>query len=687
MTANAAELLLGAVDLLCVSNNTNHRTVEIDTQRLLLRRGQSFHLAVDFKARGFQKGEDQLSVILETGPEPTVANGTRIEMASGVNSGNWSFSLQSVPGQLNLTIHSSANAVIGYYKMYLLLSSKEGRPIQRIVAGHFYLLFNPWCKEDAVYLGDQDLLQEYVMNENGMLYQGSVADIYSLPWTFGQFEKDVVDICFKILDNSPSALKSLSHDVAKRNDPVYICRTVSAMVNSNDDNGVLSGRWDGNYSGGTPPTKWTGSHSILRMWSSSGTQAVRYGQCWVFAAVTCTVLRCLGIPTRCITNFCSAHDTDGNLQVDRYYSEETLQPLPSEKKDSIWNYHCWVESWMARRDLSSGYDGWQVLDPTPQEKSGGVYCCGPCPVRAIREGDVDVKYDAPFIFAEVNADVVSWLVNRNGSKSEVQVEQNKVGKRISTKSVYDDRREDITNEYKYPEGSVNERKVYTKAGMKLSSISSNKEVKITIKYAQPVLGSDFDVYVSVCNLGFTDRDINLYISAHTVTYNGVILREFIKKTKNFELKAFAVQKEVLRLQYNDYGEHLSEHNMMRLIAAATSNNRSEVTLKKSDIALTLPQLAVKVIGNPILNRELLAQIKFSNPLPITLTKGLFTLEGTGLTDLQEVQSPSEVLPGQEVMVTVPFTPTKAGIRKLMVDFDSNKLHDVKGSAIIIVRPA
>ncbi len=32
------------------------------------------------------------------------------------------------------------------------------------------------------------------------------------------------------------------------------------------------------------------------------------------------------------------------------------------------NYHVWVEGWMKRPDLSqdSFYDGWQVLDPTPQ---------------------------------------------------------------------------------------------------------------------------------------------------------------------------------------------------------------------------------------------------------------------------------------------------------------------------------
>lgn len=35
------------------------------------------------------------------------------------------------------------------------------------------------------------------------------------------------------------------------------------------------------------------------------------------------------------------------------------------------NFHVWVECWMRRSDLSEEFDGWQVVDPTPQEKSAG----------------------------------------------------------------------------------------------------------------------------------------------------------------------------------------------------------------------------------------------------------------------------------------------------------------------------
>lgn len=84
----------------------------------------------------------------------------------------------------------------------------------------------------------------------------------------------------------------------------------------------------------------------------------------------------------------------------------------------------------------------------------GVYCCGPIPVRAIKEGELMHKYDAAFVFAEVNADVTTIMKKSEGSMTRVNYAE-VVGKMISTKSVGSDAREDITHLYKYPEGSWN----------------------------------------------------------------------------------------------------------------------------------------------------------------------------------------------------------------------------------------
>lgn len=53
----------------------------------------------------------------------------------------------------------------------------------------------------------------------------------------------------------------------------------------------------------------------------------------------CTVLRCLGIPGRVITNYSSAHDNDANLQMD-VFVDEYGKVDPKLTRDSIW-YVCW----------------------------------------------------------------------------------------------------------------------------------------------------------------------------------------------------------------------------------------------------------------------------------------------------------------------------------------------------------
>ncbi|MEQ2198235.1 Protein-glutamine gamma-glutamyltransferase 2, partial [Xenoophorus captivus] len=118
------------------------------------------------------------------------------------------------------------------------------------------------------------------------------------------------------------------------------------------------------------------------------------------------------------------------------------------------NYHVWVEGWMRRPDLAQDrrYDGWQALDPTPQEKSEGIFCCGPAPVSAILNGDTNLKYDVPFVFAAVNADCISWLVKRDGSMVNIHSDTSRIGQNISTKSVGSTKRMNITDSYKHTEG-------------------------------------------------------------------------------------------------------------------------------------------------------------------------------------------------------------------------------------------
>ncbi|XP_067090640.1 protein-glutamine gamma-glutamyltransferase 2 [Osmerus mordax] len=667
------------VDLRCQVNNQAHRTEEMDQDRLIVRRGQPFSLTLQCSAP--PPPGHRLALVLHLGKEMVVKV---LDVRGG--RGQWWFRQQGAEqSEMLLTVYSPANAPIGQYQLVVLMTSLDGDILEQTPPQSFHLLFNPWCKGDAVHLPDDEQLQEYILNESGVLYQGSWDQISALPWNYGQFEDGIVDICFEILDNSPAALKNPEMDTENRADPVYVSRTITAMVNSNDDRGVVSGRWDGEYKDGVAPTRWTGSVPILRRWSEAGAKRVRYGQCWVFSGVACTVLRCLGIPTRSVTNYSSAHDTDGNLAVDFLYDEQ-LESVATGRKDMIWNYHCWVESWMDREDLSKGYDGWQALDPTPQERSDGVYCCGPCPVRAVREGNVGVKYDAAFVFSEVNADLVYWVVRPDGQRSRASLSSRTVGRNISTKSVYGDYREDVTSHYKYPEGSIQEREVYEKAGRRVSQMDGEPgQLELSIKHAQAVHGTDFDVIVEVHNVGGQDALAKLTVMSNAVTYNSLHRGECERRTASVTVPAQKAHKEVLRLRYDHYGACVSEHHLIRVTALLQVSGHSDLILQEVNIPLSTPQLHVKVVGEAVVSRKLTAYIIFNNPLPVTLKGGVFTVEGAGLTSAQEIPAPGNIGPGEEVSVKLSFKPSRPGLRKLLVDFDSDRLKDVKGVVTVIVR--
>ncbi|KAG7323414.1 hypothetical protein KOW79_013116 [Hemibagrus wyckioides] len=333
--------------------------------------------------------------LLGRGLMPMLSRGTlvTVPLVDKLENKRWQAKIiEQKDSRIKLSISSPPTAPIGRYKLSVITWNLKGSTrFSPKPENDIYLLFNPWCKDDTVFIDKENERNEYVLNDVGKIYYGNDSQIGVRNWNFGQFADGILAACLFILEKSQALTSGLG-------DPVNVVRVVSAMVNSNDDQGVVVGNWSSSYANGTSPMLWTGSVEILTQYHKTKGKPVKYGQCWVFAGITNTVLRCLGIPTRCITNFNSAHDTDVSLTTDVYFDEKR-RPIESLNNDSIWNFHVWNESWMARPDLPAGMGGWQVVDATPQETSQRTFCCGPTPVSAICDGlvihtlDWTVPYD------------------------------------------------------------------------------------------------------------------------------------------------------------------------------------------------------------------------------------------------------------------------------------------------------
>ncbi|XP_061543536.1 protein-glutamine gamma-glutamyltransferase 2 [Phycodurus eques] len=667
-------------NLECDLNNTDHYTDLNGVDRLIVRRGQPFSINLYLRSGSYQPGRSFLDCIAETGPQPSEQYGTRASfgLSANIDTSRWSAAVVSPPGDtVALSLCAAPDAPIGRY----ILTMGHSAQIE------FILLFNPWCSGDPVYMDNKESLEEYVLSQDGIIFRGNAKHPIATPWNFGQFESGILDVCLRILDTNPKCLRNPGKDCSGRRNPIYVSRVLSAMVNCNDDKGVVLGNWTNDFDGGVSPMFWKGSVEILRNWDTQACQPVRFGQCWVFAAVACSISRALGIPCRVVTNYYSAHDINSNLVIERYINEngELIR-----SKEMIWNYHCWVESWMTRPDLTgSAYNGWQASDPTPQEKSDGVFCCGPIPVRAIKEGELMYKYDAPFVFAEVNADVITIMKKNDGSTSKVTSTQ-LVGKMISTKGIGSDHREDITHLYKHPEGSDEEREAFKKANHqnKLLQMKENEGLNVTIKVSTEMnKGCDFDVFAVVTNNTQSDKKCRLLFGSCAVSYNGFQGGNCgFKDLLNVELSPGGARQVPLRLNYSKYGGLLTEDNMIRLAALVFDYATREATLAVRNIVLDNPEIKVRILGEPKENRKLAAEITLKNPLPEPLENCCFSMEGANLTggSIISERLSFTVGPGEDAKVKMYFTPTHSGLRKLVVDFDSSKLCHVKGYKNVII---
>ncbi|XP_020829471.1 coagulation factor XIII A chain isoform X1 [Phascolarctos cinereus] len=661
------------------TNKVEHHTDRYDNEKLIVRRGQPFYVQIEFN-RPYDPKKDIFRLEYVIGRYPQENKGTYIPVpiVSEFQSGKWGAKIILKENQsVRLSVQSSPNCIVGKFRMYVAVWTPHGIiRTNRNPAIDTYILFNPWCEEDAVYLDNDKEREEYVLNDLGIIFHGNVNDIKTRSWNYGQFEYGILDACLFIMDKAQM-------DLSGRGNPVKVSRVASAMINAKDDQGVVVGSWDNVYAYGVPPSAWTGSVDILLEYQSSG-NPVQYGQCWVFAGVLNTFFRCLGIPARIITNYFSAHDNNANLQLDIFLDEEG-KINPKLTKDSVWNYHCWNEAWMTRPDLPVGFGGWQVVDSTPQENSDGMYRCGPASVQAVKHGHICFQFDSPFVFAEVNSDLVYITVKKDTTHLVESVDKTHIGKLIVTKEIGGDGQHDITENYKFQEGKEEERLALetalmygAKKPLDTEGIHQFKaDIDMDFEVEKAVLGKDFKVTITFRNGTARRYTATAYLSGNIVFYTGVAKSEFKNQTFDVKVEPYSFTNEEVQIKAGEYMGQLLEQASLHFFVSARVNETSKVLAMQKSTVLHIPTVNLQVRGQKVVGSDMVVTVEFTNPLKETLYNIWVHLDGPGvikpIRKMFRELPPNSTLTWEEVC-----RPWVSGSRKLMATLNCNALRHVYG---------
>ncbi|XP_064466745.1 annulin-like isoform X2 [Ornithodoros turicata] len=686
-----------SVDLLVSENAQRHHTdafvqTRLDQPILVVRRGDAFQLRLSL-SREYNRDKDAVVFVFTVKDEPAASftkNTVAVVPLDPLDSNEtfqspWRAAVRSASEiALVVEITPPADVIVGEWTMDIdtkLRSENDNIGYRYTHKNPIYLLFNPWCRQDSVHMPDTKLRYECVLMDSGVIWRGSHSRLRRTVWNYGQFEKDVLECCFYLLRHVGKLPVTGCADV------IRVTRHISAVVNSPNEDGVLVGMWKDKFSGGTAPTAWSGSTTILQQFYKNK-KSVKYGQCWVFAGVVTTICRALGIPSRCVTNYYSAHDTHGSLTVDQFYDQEG-EAIERLNSDSIWNFHVWNEVWMTRPDLSPGdYSGWQVIDATPQEESDGTYRCGPASVKAIKRAEILKPYDGPFIFAEVNADQIFWRYQ--GSKQPLKLIQkatDKIGQRISTKAVGSFEREDLTHNYKYPESSREERDAMLNALRKCKHTFTryylNEELEDVCFDFQLlddiVIGSPFNVQLRARNKSRSDEySLHVIMRVESIHYTGSQKKHVKSGRFDLQLKPSSVEEVILNVPYSEYEKVLLDQAMFNIAAMATVNETKYDYFAQDDFRVRMPDIKIEVDGDLVVGKASTVTAGFVNPLPKPLSKSSFLIEGPGLDKPLKITVKQKIPPHEEAKVVFQLTPHTAGPKSILAKFSSKELSDIDG---------
>ncbi|RWS22628.1 protein-glutamine gamma-glutamyltransferase 2-like protein, partial [Leptotrombidium deliense] len=178
---------------------------------IIVRRGNKFRFTV-------QMNERLASMNIEV--QLTFITNKDKMLISLPGSQGWNIKQTVTDEAIFAIISIPAFSPVGKWSVKIVLKNNVTTMESFDVPNDLIILFNPWSKADDVYFPVKNKLNEYLLSENGFIYQYDWNEYVSIPWIFGQPI---------VLTAVLYALQGVELAAADRGDIVKVSRKLTAV--------------------------------------------------------------------------------------------------------------------------------------------------------------------------------------------------------------------------------------------------------------------------------------------------------------------------------------------------------------------------------------------------------------------------------------------------------------------------
>ncbi|CAK8674540.1 unnamed protein product [Clavelina lepadiformis] len=492
--------------------------------------------------------------------------------------------------EISVRIITPPDMPVGYWDLYMMTSSfdQSGR-LEKLLKKDIVVLFNPWNKDEEIYLDDDEEVAKYVFSQSEIVCRKTSLFEYT-KWKTNQFDQPVLKVALQLIQQM---------EIEDRASALSVVRYAATTLFDKDD-GILIDNY--NHSDNFPSAiKWDRTFVDAKTYGYFFNTSLPYlktaylpGQRHVvhfpieIAGVFSTIMKTLGIPCRVVTGTNIIRDPCNVMEM---MADQNCKRI--DNGDELLTYHCWNEVWMSRKDLAPGYGGWQVVDCAPKRCSSDSYwsSIGPVPVQAIKQGHVWLPYNCKEIYTMINGPIVYGL--KLGNNSNVyKIDNEQVGNKIvycSDVGVLD-----ITSEYKYPADSLERRlchimaskdtpffqnHLFKRPAQALESNASVEPLEVQVKLPATVTFGDTIKGVIEMQLNSLESsEAVCQVYAKVITTKGIVTDTVYQKTMHLTLEPNTrLEKDFawLSQDYETYIQH--KHHLRFYVLYLLSHNQEFYT--------------------------------------------------------------------------------------------------------------